>query len=189
MYLNLAAVEDESLVLGPGRRSVIWVQGCEFACPNCINEHLQSFEVAELTAVEVLVERIIEQDVEGVTITGGEPFLQPQPLAALAAEVRKAGLTVQVYSGFYLKELLDSKHQHVYDFLDQIDVLIDGRYEVEKAEHTAYKGSSNQNIYFFTDAYSMVDYRNRSNSFELRYQKNKNKIRMVGFYDQERFKK
>ncbi|MGM0369827.1 MAG: 4Fe-4S single cluster domain-containing protein [Bacillota bacterium] len=187
MYLNLAAVENESLVLGPGKRSVIWVQGCEFDCPNCINEHLQSFEVAELTAVKVLVERIIEQDVEGVTITGGEPFLQPQPLAVLAANLKKAGLTVQVYSGFYLKELLDSKHRHVYNFLDQIDVLIDGRYEVEKAESTLYKGSSNQNIYFFTDAYSIADYQDRNNSFELSYQKNK--IRMVGFYDQKKFKK
>lgn len=186
-YINLASFNESCSVLGPGKRAVIWVQGCNLNCKGCINKNLQDFKIVELVSPADLVKKIINvKKIEGVTITGGEPFLQPYPLSIFSKLLKKHNLTIQVYTGFYLKELLESNNEYVYDFLDNIDVLIDGRFEKDKLEDKQYKGSSNQSIYFFTDTYSINDYKDIKNSFEI--YNYKNNIRMVGFYDEKKFK-
>jgi len=179
--VNLGGLELKTRALGPGYRSIIWAQGCIFNCKGCINPHFKPTHDHLLIRVDDLYKKIVGNEIiEGVTITGGEPFLQPKGLGALASAIKEKSLSVQVYTGFKLDELINSKNKYVYKFLDSIDVLIDGKFEDDKKISTGYKGSSNQNIYFFTSRYSIVDYE-KENLFEIGI--TKNKMNIVGFYE------
>jgi len=179
--INVAEIDYCSTVLGPGKRIVIWVQGCCFNCNSCINKNFIPMTEVSLYDPTVLFNLIIDksQDIEGITITGGEPFLQPKSLAILTDLVKKYGLSIQVYSGFVLDDLLKSNNKDVYSLLDNIDVLIDGHYDKNKKIQYGLKGSSNQNTYFFTDRYDCSDY-NKKNSFQVKYIEDK--LRIIGFY-------
>ena len=85
----------------------------------------------------------------GVTFSGGEPFLQPAPLAALARAVHALGLDVWSYSGFTLDELLAraEKDKATAALLHEIDVLVDGPYaEAERDLTLHFRGSRNQRV-------------------------------------------
>ena len=85
----------------------------------------------------------------GVTFSGGEPFLQPAPLAALARDVHALGLDVWSYSGFTLDELLAraEKDKATAALLNEIDVLVDGPYEEAERDLTLhFRGSRNQRV-------------------------------------------
>ena len=85
----------------------------------------------------------------GVTFSGGEPFLQPVPLAALARAVHVLGLDVWSYSGFTLDELLAraEKDKATAALLNEIDVLVDGPYEEAERDLTLhFRGSRNQRV-------------------------------------------
>ena len=76
-YLNIMGYVDESEVNGPGCRAVVWVQGCKRECAACFNPASWSFEINQLIAVDELAEKILSNPRnEGVTFSGGEPFLQ-----------------------------------------------------------------------------------------------------------------
>jgi len=181
--LNIAFIDADCNVLGPGKRAVVWVQGCNLNCKGCMNKHLQPFEKKQIFTPEELFAVLMEEkkDIEGVTITGGEPFLQAKGLSVLTDLLRKTRLSIQVYSGFSLEELLESKDRYIYKFLDNIDVLIDGRFEVQERKIENYKGSLNQRIFFFTSKYTNKDY-DVKNSYEIKVENNKMKI--IGFYDE-----
>ncbi len=136
-YLNIMGYVDESEVNGPGCRAVVWVQGCLRECPGCFNPDSWSFEIKELIAIDALVERILSNDNnEGVTFSGGEPFWQAPALAAVAKKVKAAGLNVMSFTGFTLEQL-----QHEYapagvgELLEQLDILVDGPYVESLATH------------------------------------------------------
>jgi len=83
---------------------------------------------------------------DGVTITGGEPFLQSKELSSFAKEIKKLGLNVMVYTGYTWEELMRSYEVHE-SFLKEIDVLVDGRFMPElRSLDLKYRGSSNQRI-------------------------------------------
>ncbi|HET7462572.1 MAG TPA: 4Fe-4S single cluster domain-containing protein [Longimicrobium sp.] len=139
-----AGVRD---VLGPGERAVVWVQGCSLHCRGCMVPETWSpaggraVEVAEL-AREILA----VAPLDGVTVSGGEPMEQPGAVAELLAEVRAAGKTVWVYSGYTLEELLARQDAEVDRVLSLADVLVDGRYEQARPEGSGYRGSANQRL-------------------------------------------
>jgi anaerobic ribonucleoside-triphosphate reductase activating protein len=84
-YLNIMGYVDQSEVNGPGRRAIIWVQGCQRECPGCFNPASWSFELNQLISVESLVQQILRNPRnQGVTFSGGEPFWQAPALADLA---------------------------------------------------------------------------------------------------------
>ena len=105
-YLNIMGYVDESEVNGPGCRAVVWVQGCKRECAACFNPASWSFEINQLIAVDELAEKILSNPRnEGVTFSGGEPFLQAPALAQLAKKLKAAGLNVMSFSGYTLPEL------------------------------------------------------------------------------------
>lgn len=186
-YINVAKIQFNSRVLGPGKRNIVWVQGCNLNCKDCINKHFQAFEERYLYSTDELTNKILENkdEIEGITITGGEPFLQAKGLSIFIKNIKKKGLTIQIYSGYSLEELIKSKDKYVYAVLDSVDVLIDGRYKKEDKIEYGFKGSNNQNIYFFTNKYTEKNYQNNGNNFEISYEEKL--IRVVGFYDTEKF--
>lgn len=156
MRLNLARTLPRSAANGPGERFVLWVQGCPLACPGCWNPDTWSFERRELRSVDDLVASILATEgIEGVTFTGGEPFAQARALAALAGRVRRAGLSVFVFTGYDLEELTRSEHLAL---LAASDVVVAGRYvKAQRASGLAWRGSTNKRVHFLTDRYGPAD--------------------------------
>ena len=100
----------------------------------------------------MLAERIVKSGCEGITVSGGEPFLQAGALAALIAAVKeKRDIGVIVYSGFTIEEI--RSREAFLPLLHCADILIDGRYVRQLDDGRAYIGSSNQRLHYLTDRY------------------------------------
>ncbi|MGI6553239.1 MAG: anaerobic ribonucleoside-triphosphate reductase activating protein [Clostridia bacterium] len=150
MYLRVAGVVPESIVDGPGIRYTVFVQGCCHRCPGCHNPQTHPLDGGEKVAVEDLLKDIKGRKLlRGVTFSGGEPFLQPGPLAYLGRQVRQMGLTVITYTGFLFEDIL-GKSRKERDFRELLLVshwLIDGPFVIQRRDwKLSYRGSSNQRI-------------------------------------------
>lgn len=152
--LRLYRVAPDVTTLGPGKRFCIWVQGCDKHCPDCMSKETWSHEKGYCIEESELVERMLQFDFEGITISGGEPMLQSKALAQMIRLLRqKRDCGVMVYTGYTLEELRGKNDESIDDFLLQIDLLIDGEYIAELDDNGALRGSSNQRKFCFTDRY------------------------------------
>jgi anaerobic ribonucleoside-triphosphate reductase activating protein len=157
--LNIFDVCAGTRALGPGFRYVIWVQGCPFNCKGCTSPEGRPVEVRILADIRKLSEAIVEnQHITGITISGGEPFLQAASLTALLTDVcmKRPDLTVIVFTGFLIEQLDWDSAQSL---LKLTDVLIDGPYIEELNDNVGLRGSSNQRIHFLSDR--LAEYRER----------------------------
>jgi anaerobic ribonucleoside-triphosphate reductase activating protein len=153
--INIAAEIKESVANGPGKRYVIWVQGCLFNCPGCFNPDFQPFITNKIVNISTLSQRILSvKTIEGVTYSGGEPFMQCEALIELNKILIKKGLSIVSYTGYTLDELHQLKNPFVMEFLSQIDILIDGRFHQKYKANLLWRGSNNQNVHFLTDRYN-----------------------------------
>ena len=90
--LRLAGIEEESIVDGPGLRMTVFVQGCLLGCPGCQNPQTHDLNGGTGSAAEDILEKFCADPLlAGITFSGGEPFLQPEPLLWLAREVHARG--------------------------------------------------------------------------------------------------
>ncbi|MDR3207524.1 MAG: anaerobic ribonucleoside-triphosphate reductase activating protein [Oscillospiraceae bacterium] len=146
--LRVAGVVKESIVDGPGLRYVIFTQGCPHRCEGCHNAHSWPTEGGQFRAVDALLAEIRHDSLlTGVTLSGGEPFLQARPLAALAQRVKALGLTVWLYTGYRWEELLAENDPHRLALLEHTDVLVDGRFDQTRKSYAArFRGSLNQRL-------------------------------------------
>ena len=156
--LRLHHLLPSSRANGPGNRAVLWVQGCSLGCPGCFNPHTHAFTGGELVSVAELSQRLIslESRIEGITISGGEPFQQRLPLLALLRRIRQeTHLSVLLLSGFTWSEIQQMPDAE--GLLAQVDVLLAGRYDA--AQHLArdLRGSANKTMHFLTDRYTPAD--------------------------------
>ncbi|GDY03293.1 radical SAM protein [Planctomycetota bacterium] len=159
MLLNLARTIPRSAANGPGQRFVIWVQGCAIRCPGCWNPDTWTFATRQLRDTAALADEIVAtSEIEGVTLTGGEPFHQARALVDVASRVRAAGLSVFVFTGYDLHELNQSDHC---ELLALTDVLVSGRYvQSLRSFESEWRGSTNQRVHFLSARYteaSMAD--------------------------------
>ena len=139
-----------SRVNGPGNRFTLWTQGCSKGCSDCFNPETWSYKNnISLTPLEIF-EHIKELDIDGVTITGGDPLEQEEELLLLLKLLDTLNLSkgVIVFTGFSYDEIRENKVRE--ECCSYIDVLIDGRYEKDKRIFNCIKGSSNQNIIYFS---------------------------------------
>lgn len=182
MRLNLARTLPRSAANGPGDRFVIWVQGCPLACPGCWNPDTWSFQRRILRDTAELVREIVTVGgIDGVTFTGGEPFTQARALAEVGRAVRKAGLSVFVFTGYNLDELTSAA---ALELLAVTDVLVSGRYLASARQHgLTWRGSSNQEVHFLTDRYSRADM-DQSPETEIRIEAG-GQITVTGFPTEE----
>lgn len=155
--LFIHAIEPRSRANGPGVRFAIWVQGCSLGCPGCFNPETHAGG-GDATDVDSLIETIAAdaEHIEGITISGGEPFEQPEALLALVAGVRaKTGLSIVVFSGFSRAEIESSPLGP--KILTHLDVVIDGRYVDRLRVARNLKGSRNQTIHTLSPRFSVAD--------------------------------
>lgn len=158
MLINIHSVIPLSRINGPGNRMVVFFQGCDRMCHGCFNPNTHPFNTVKLLSPDDIFKLYLTRDIEGITISGGEPFLQPEGLYALLKMARETyGLHTVVYTGFTYKEL--KERSACLSCLEFIDVLIDGRYEESKKERTLLaRGSTNQRLHFFSSRYNRKDF-------------------------------
>lgn len=147
---------DESEVNGPGCRAVVWVQGCKRECPGCFNQESWSFETNKLIAIEELANQMVSNSYnQGVTFSGGEPFLQAPALTQLAKLLKTAGFNIMSFTGFTLEELRSERAPlGASELLEQLDILVDGPYVKSLAIHSpdSLVSSRNQRVHVFNPA-------------------------------------
>lgn len=141
---------------GPGERFVLWLQGCGLRCPGCWNPDTWSFERRSTLSIDEIMALIVAAgDIEGVTVTGGEPFAQAPALWPLARRIKSAGLSLVVFTGHEPSELRSRAARAV---LAEVDVLVAGRFVVAERDITLpLRGSRNQRVLFLTDRYGERD--------------------------------
>lgn len=152
MKIRLAApVTRDSIVDGPGLRAVVWAQGCFHRCPGCHNpgthDPFGGFETDTADVIEQIRSLRLQR---GVTLSGGEPFLQPRPMAEIARSARLCGLDVWCFSGYTFEQLTDGRVPEYADrlaLLGLLNVLVDGPFARERRDLSLrFRGSSNQRI-------------------------------------------
>ncbi len=139
-------------ILGPGYRAVVWVMGCGRKCEGCIAPEMWDYDGGDEVTVEELAEFMLQNDVDGITVSGGEPFDQPEGLTELLKYIKAKGKNTWVFTGYTIAELRNSDNENTKNALQYVDVLVDGEYIKEKSGTFPYRGSANQNIIYLTDA-------------------------------------
>lgn len=145
----LYGLYHNSVVDGPGRRSVIRVAGCSLRCPGCYVPETHKHENGSLVPISSIIKEIVanRSQHDGVTILGGEPFDQAASVAELVSRLNKLGLHITVYTGNTIDTLIGRKDKSVDYILTHIDLLIDGPFIKQLKEDAGeYRGSSNQKI-------------------------------------------
>lgn len=143
---------------GPGKRAVIWVQGCTLGCPGCFNPTTHDPDGGERVSVDELFERIVSLggDIEGLTISGGEPLQQTRPLFSLLRRLRQeTRLSVLLFTGYRWQESLEMPGAGA--LMACLDVVIAGRYDASRHLGRGLLGSSNQTVHLLTERYTMDD--------------------------------
>ncbi len=155
-FIWLYRIYHNSVVDGPGRRSVVQVSGCSIRCPGCYVPDTHDRHNGKLVSVSSVVREVLSRSAEhdGVTILGGEPFDQAGPVAEMVSRLNRFNQQILVYSGNTLVTLI-ARHDPCVDYiLTHIDVLIDGPFEqFLNAKTGEYRGSSNQQLYGWKAGY------------------------------------
>lgn len=146
---------DNAGLLGSAPRMIVWLHGCGRGCPGCIAEDWNrkkepTFSLS-VNSISCLI--VSHPELEGVTISGGEPFRQAAALGQFVETLRKKGLGIIIYTGYTLAELQLDLRTGVRQALDGCDTLIDGPYDETLNDDQAFRGSSNQTIHHFTSRY------------------------------------
>ena len=157
---RIAGILKHSSVNGPGVRYVVFFQGCPHDCPGCHNPETHDPSAGEEKPVlEILDEIKADKYIDGVTLSGGDPFLRPEATLFIAKGAKESGLSVWAYSGWTYEEIVGTTQKAAVkvpdgakDALAYIDVLVDGRYVdelhvSEDEEHDyMWRGSKNQRL-------------------------------------------
>jgi anaerobic ribonucleoside-triphosphate reductase activating protein len=151
MTIRLAApLQRDSVVDGYGIRTVIWTQGCSHNCPFCQNPQTHDFNGGEEWTVEEIKRELDElNNQDGITFSGGDPLFQIEPVLEIAKHAKKLNLNVWCYTGWTYEEVLKlgKKNPKYLEFLNYIDVLVDGKFENDKKDlNLLFRGSSNQRL-------------------------------------------
>lgn len=146
--IKIAGVVNDSIVDGEGFRFAIFTQGCMHNCPGCHNPQTHDLNGGYTADTDELFAQICENPLlSGVTFSGGEPFLQPAPLAELGAKIHQHNLNITVFTGYTLEQLVNMHDSDVDALLAQTDVLIDGPFIQSLRDISlVFRGSSNQRI-------------------------------------------
>ncbi len=144
MKIKIAGLVNDSIVDGPGLRFAVFMQGCPHHCPGCHNPETHDPDRGKLKDTQEIIERIQKNPLlDGVTFTGGEPFMQPLPLKEMVLKVKEMGLDVVIYTGYTYEYLM--MNPLFKEILSQADYLIDGPFLIDQRSLSlVFKGSKNQ---------------------------------------------
>jgi len=146
MNIRIAGIVPESIVDGPGFRYTVFTQGCFHDCPGCHNPATHDINGGREMSVERIVEEMGKNRlIDGLTLSGGEPFLQVEPCLELAKAAHALGLNVWAYSGYTFEELMADREKS--RLLAECDVLVDGPFILaQRTLERRFRGSKNQRV-------------------------------------------
>jgi anaerobic ribonucleoside-triphosphate reductase activating protein len=133
---------------------VVWFQGCTLGCPGCFNPTTHG-DGPESDVASVISQLRAAREIEGLTLSGGEPLQQSEAALALLEAARELGLSTLAFSGYTIDEIRAQPLGEA--VLAQLDVLIDGRYVAGDRHATGLRGSANQRIQLLTSRYTLAD--------------------------------
>lgn len=148
MKVRLAGnIQSDSIVDGSGIRTVIWFQGCSHHCKECHNPETWNFNGGFEMDLEDVKEHLKNLKYQtGITLSGGDPFFQPESALEIAKFAHSIGLNVWGYTGFTYEKIIadnDAKKK----LLEELDVLVDGPFEIAKKSLACkFRGSTNQRL-------------------------------------------
>lgn len=177
--------------LGPGDRLAIWIRGCKKRCFNCANPELQLFNPNSEVSMTVIKEMIskIDKKIDGITITGGEPFCQAKDLFEIITFMLEITDDILIFTGYSKKEIYDLNNDYAIKCIEKATVVIYGEYVDELNDnHTPLIASSNQVIEFYNPKINnkYINYMNNGRIIENFYY-NDNLI-LVGIHNSRRKK-
>ena len=139
-------LQQDSFGDGPAIRMVLWTQGCMHHCPGCHNPQTHDIQGGTLYDIEDIMKEMKETHLQsGLTLSGGEPFLQAEALLPIVECAKEMHLNIWAYSGFTFEELMQDSQKKA--LLAQLDVLVDGKFVMDEKDYRlVFKGSKNQRI-------------------------------------------
>ena len=148
--IRLSGIAYESLVNGPGMRRIFFAQGCKHNCKDCFNKDTHDFYGGEERNIDSLIEDTLGNPIlSGVTFSGGDPWEQADKFAYMAKAFKEKQLNVWSYTGYTFEYIIEHQNEHEgwTELLNNIDVLVDGKFEVNKQQDgLKFRGSTNQRI-------------------------------------------
>lgn len=148
--IRIAGVVRESIVDGPGIRLTVFTQGCNHHCPGCHNPQTHDFGGGNVVSIDSLVEQMKKNPLlDGITLSGGEPFEQAAACSELARRVHALKLHVMTYSGYTYEEIVAgfTDRPDWKELLQETDILVDGRFELSRKNILLrFRGSENQRL-------------------------------------------
>lgn len=149
--MNYAKIRKFDVSNGPGVRTTLFVSGCTNNCEGCFNKDLQDFNYGEIWTEEVendFIKQVKSPNIVGVNILGGEPMdqIKDKALFNLLKRIKdETNKSIWIWSGYLYEDIIANKERN--DILYYADVLIDGRFELDKRNISLkYRGSSNQRV-------------------------------------------
>lgn len=158
VLINIHSIIPASRINGPGKRMVIFFQGCKNKCPGCFNPETHPFKIIAEYAPTSLLNKFFRPGIEGITVSGGDPFYQRRGLLRLLKTAKDDyDLSTVVYTGLTYEQLVNSTLCRA--IFKYTDVLIDGRFEEANKEPTLLaRGSTNQRLLFLSSRYNEGDF-------------------------------
>jgi anaerobic ribonucleoside-triphosphate reductase activating protein len=147
--------EPISCANGPGRRFVLWLQGCSQNCPGCFNPSTHPFNIGKAWSIDQIYKIIMrkEDQIEGITLSGGEPLEQRGPLLHLLQKIaHETHLSIILLTGYNWQEV-----QEMPEYTEMnhcVDVILAGPYREDLRTAHQLTGSSNKTFHFLTSTYS-----------------------------------
>lgn len=148
-HIRISGIIEESISNGPGIRMVVFTQGCSHKCPGCHNPQTHDPEGGYDIAIEEIIRLAKENPLlDGITLSGGDPFDQAEASAALASALHHLGYHITTYTGYTYEYILMQENQSGFKtLLEHTDLLIDGPYEMaQKSGLLKFRGSHNQRV-------------------------------------------
>ena len=151
--LRVDRIKKNTKVLGPGQRLAIWFHGCHRNCPGCVAIEMNRSTDYQVYTPNQLIECACSvSEIEGITISGGEPFDQSaEELEIFLSGVTKHGLSVMAYTGYDWAALAEDPVRR--SLLAYLDILVDGPYQETEDHGELWRGSANQQIHFLSPRY------------------------------------
>lgn len=148
MMARIYGLVQNSYVDGPGIRMAIFFQGCLKHCKGCHNPGAwEPCHGVEMDTEELKRRMAIDPLLQGITLSGGEPLLQPEVALELAKFAHSLGLNVWCYTGYEMEDIVRSGTDSQWALVTEADVVVDGAYiESERSLDLKWRGSRNQRL-------------------------------------------
>ena len=178
--LRVGNISEHSTIYGPGIRFVIWTQGCTLACKGCWNKQFWAKSGTKVQVNSLIAQIASTEGIEGITLLGGEPLQQAEPVLKIIQAVQKLGLSVFLYTGYDVEEFNETMQA----CFDNSDIAITGRYIQEKRDTSLrWRGSTNQIVHYPSELYTNLKIEERN---EVEFVINEEGgVSMFGYPDEE----